>query len=57
MTRVEIADKLAYNYISQVIEYGFFHADPHSGNLRIRDDKIVWIDFGMMGILEEEIVN
>lgn len=50
--RVEIADKLAYNYISQVIEYGFFHADPHSGNLRIRDDKIVWIDFGMMGILE-----
>ena len=55
--RVEIADKLAYNYISQVIEYGFFHADPHSGNLRIRDDKIVWIDFGMMGILEEEIVN
>lgn len=50
--RVEIADKLAYNYISQVIEHGFFHADPHSGNLRIRDDKIIWIDFGMMGILD-----
>lgn len=50
--RVEIADKLAYNYISQVIEYGFFHADPHSGNLRIRDDQIIWIDFGMMGVLE-----
>lgn len=49
----EIADKLAYNYISQIIEHGFFHADPHSGNIRIRDDKIVWIDFGMMGILED----
>lgn len=51
--RVEIADKLAYNYISQVIEHGFFHADPHSGNLRIKGDKIVWIDFGMMGNLED----
>lgn len=49
----EIADKLAYNYISQIIEHGFFHADPHSGNIRIREDKIVWIDFGMMGILED----
>lgn len=48
----EIADKLAYNYISQIIEHGFFHADPHSGNIRIREDKIIWIDFGMMGILE-----
>ncbi len=47
----EIAEKLAYNYISQIIEHGFFHADPHSGNLRIRNDQIVWIDFGMMGTL------
>ena len=38
--RSEIADKLAFNYISQIIENGFFHADPHSGNLRIRDNQI-----------------
>ena len=50
--RSEIADKLAFNYISQIIENGFFHADPHSGNLRIRDEQIVWIDFGMMGTLD-----
>ena len=50
--RSEIADKLAFNYISQIIENGFFHADPHSGNLRIRDNQIVWIDFGMMGLLD-----
>ena len=50
--RSEIADKLAFNYISQIIENGFFHADPHSGNLRIRDNQIVWIDFGMMGTLD-----
>ena len=47
----EIAAKLAENYIKQIVDDGFFHADPHPGNLRIRDGQIVWIDFGMMGIL------
>ena len=32
---------------------GFFHADPHPGNLRVRDGKIVWLDMGMMGSLDE----
>lgn len=50
----EIAQKLADHYIKQVIDDGFFHADPHPGNIRIRDGKIVWIDFGMMGILNNE---
>ncbi len=47
----EIAAKLAEDYISQVIDYGFFHADPHLGNIKIRDGQIVWIDLGMMGQL------
>ncbi|NDL67240.1 ABC1 kinase family protein [Anaerotalea alkaliphila] len=47
----EIGAKLAQNYLKQVVEDGFFHADPHPGNLRIRDGRIVWIDFGMMGHL------
>ena len=42
----EIAAKLAENYIKQIVDDGFFHADPHPGNLRIRDGKIIWIDFG-----------
>ena len=49
----EIGSKLIDNYIRQVIEDGFFHADPHPGNVRIRDGKIVWIDMGMMGRLSE----
>ena len=49
--RKEIAAKLAENYIKQIVDDGFFHADPHPGNLRIRNGKIIWIDFGMMGIL------
>ncbi len=52
--RKEIAVKLAENYIKQIVDDGFFHADPHLGNIRIRDGKIVWIDFGMMGILSKQ---
>ena len=37
----EIGAKLADNYIKQVIEDGFFHADPHPGNIRIREGEIV----------------
>ena len=47
----EIGRKLVSNYIKQVIEDGFFHADPHPGNVKVMDGKIVWIDMGMMGRL------
>lgn len=47
----DIAQKLAHNYVKQIVEDGFFHADPHSGNIKIRDGKIIWIDLGMMGRL------
>lgn len=47
----EIGTKFADNFMKQVIEDGFFHADPHPGNVMIRDGKIVWIDMGMMGRL------
>jgi ubiquinone biosynthesis protein len=47
----EIGAKLAENYAKQVLEDAFFHADPHPGNIRIRDGKIVWLDLGMMGRL------
>ena len=49
----EIGSKLVDNYIKQVIEDGFFHADPHPGNVHIRYGKIVWMDMGMMGRLSE----
>ena len=45
----EIGRKLVNNYIKQVMEDGFFHADPHPGNVKVMDGKIVWIDMGMMG--------
>ena len=49
----EIGSKLVDNYMKQVMEDGFFHGDPHPGNVKVRDGKIVWIDMGLMGRLTE----
>lgn len=49
----EIGLKLADNYIKQVLDDGFFHADPHPGNLCVRDGRLVWLDLGMMGRLSQ----
>lgn len=41
--------------LTQLLDNGFFHADPHPGNLLVRpeDGSLVFIDFGMMGIMGE----
>ena len=49
----EICQKLIRSYIKQWAEDLFFQADPHSGNIRIRDGQVVWLDLGMMGHLSE----
>lgn len=47
----EIGRKAAENYCKQILEDGFFHADPHPGNIRISGGQIAWLDLGMMGTL------
>ena len=47
----EIGIKLVDNYTSQMLDDGFFHADPHPGNLVVRDGKIIYLDLGIMGRL------
>ena len=49
----EIGQKFANNFIKQVMDDGFFHADAHPGNVKIRYGKIVWLDMGMMGRLTD----
>lgn len=49
----EICQKTAENYCKQILEDGFFHADPHPGNLRIAGGQIAWLDLGMTGHLTE----
>ncbi len=40
--------------LRQLLEHGFFHADPHPGNLfAMPDGRMAFIDFGMMDQLEE----
>jgi ubiquinone biosynthesis protein len=47
------------NMISkQIFEDGFFHGDPHPGNIFILPDNIVcFLDYGMMGRIDEEVKN
>ena len=49
----EIGQKTAENYCKQILEDGFFHADPHPGNLWISGGQIAWLDLGMTGQLPE----
>lgn len=54
----EIARRGARCFMQQIMIHGFFHGDPHPGNILIEDDgTIAFIDFGMVGRLDEEIMN
>ena len=47
-----IASRGADLVLKQVFENGFFHADPHAGNIMVLDNNIIcFLDFGMMGSL------
>lgn len=40
-------------FVSQILDYGYFHADPHAGNILIKKDgKVVFIDFGAVGTIQ-----
>lgn len=47
----DIGRKLILSYFKQIFEDGFFHGDPHPGNLLIKGGHICYIDFGIIGIL------
>ncbi len=48
-----VAQRLVGTYLKQVLDVGFFHADPHPGNIFVRPTRngfeLVFVDFGMMG--------
>lgn len=50
----EIAQQLVEALLSQVFIHGFFHADPHPGNVMLMEDgRLALIDFGMVGRLSD----
>ncbi|WP_394700811.1 ABC1 kinase family protein [uncultured Methanobacterium sp.] len=53
-----IAERVAKSYFQQILMDGFFHADPHPGNLYVLEDNVVcYIDFGMMGHIDQEFME
>ena len=49
-----VAEIGAASYLKQLVRFGFFHADPHPGNLAVASDgSLIYYDFGMMGLLSD----
>jgi len=47
---------LIRTYLKQLLEDGYFHADPHPGNLLVMDDeRIAFFDFGMVGRISAKL--
>ncbi len=52
---VELAKKAMRLVFEQIFRHGFFHADPHPGNIFIKDKHVIsFIDYGMMGTIRPE---
>lgn len=61
ISRPEVASRLLNTYLKQIFEDGFFHADPHPGNLFVhtlnggKDWTLTFVDFGMTGQIPERV--
>jgi predicted unusual protein kinase regulating ubiquinone biosynthesis (AarF/ABC1/UbiB family) len=58
--RADVADRLFRTYLRQIFQEGFFHADPHPGNLFVDPNgesgwRLVFVDFGMVGHVSERM--
>ena len=52
----ELAEVGAISYLKQLVNFGFFHADPHPGNLAVsKSGKLIFYDFGMMGNISNNL--
>lgn len=50
-----VAERLAGHYLAMIFVHGFFHADPHPGNLLALPEHVIgYLDFGMMGRLDRD---
>ena len=68
ISRAAVAERLLATYLKQIFEDGFFHADPHPGNLFVlplneKDNdgftkfRLTFIDFGMVGRMPDKLVE
>jgi ubiquinone biosynthesis protein len=55
LDRKQIATRITDLVMKQIFVHGFFHADPHPGNIHIMPGNVIcFLDFGMMGFLDEQ---
>ena len=52
--RIQAARQLLESYYKQIIVDGFFHADPHPGNLMWWKNRVYFLDFGMIGMVGDD---
>jgi ubiquinone biosynthesis protein len=56
--RTELAETLVEMFYTQVLSDGFFHADPHPGNVFVLEDgRIGLVDFGMVGRISDDMLR
>ncbi|BDA47029.1 Protein ACTIVITY OF BC1 COMPLEX KINASE 8, chloroplastic [Coccomyxa sp. Obi] len=56
--RKELARRTVECYLQQLLTYGFFHADPHPGNIAVDAEgggRLIYYDFGMMGTIPGDV--
>ncbi len=54
-SKLKLAKMIGRSYAKMILEDGFFHADPHPGNIFVlSENKFALIDFGMVGRLDKE---
>ncbi len=52
----ELAEIIFIAYLDQVLVHGFFHADPHPGNLLVTEDsQLALLDFGMVATIDPDL--
>ena len=52
----DLAEELFHAYLKQILVDGFFHADPHPGNVFLTDDhRIALLDLGMVGRIAPQL--
>lgn len=55
---VKISKTGLTGFAKQILEYGYFHADPHPGNsFALADGRIGLVDFGIMGFIDQEMMR
>lgn len=56
--RKVLARRTVESYLQQLLTYGFFHADPHPGNIAVDAEeggRLIYYDFGMMGSIPNDV--